>query len=68
VEFCNEEIHDLSFSPNIIRMITYRMREAGNVWRGTEIRSVLLAKTLREKDTLEELGVVGRITLLNKSK
>jgi len=69
VEFYNEEIHGLS-SPNIIRMITYRTRKVGNVWRRKEIRTVFWWRKPSGKNTVEELGVVRRITLkifLNKS-
>jgi len=62
----NEELNDLYFSRNIIRVIkSRRIRWAGHVARMGERRSVcrILWGILRERDHLEYPGLYGRIKL-----
>ena len=44
------------------------MGKTVSVWREREIRSGFWWQNLKERDTLEELGVVGRITLKSYSE
>jgi hypothetical protein len=60
----NEELNDLYFSLNIIRVIkSRRMRWAEHVARMGKRRGTysVLVGNLRERDRLEEPGVDGRI-------
>jgi hypothetical protein len=62
----NDELHNLYFSPNIIRMMkSRRMRWAGHVARMGEGRGVyrVLVGRPEGKGPLGNLGVSGRITL-----
>ena len=62
----NDELNDLYYSPNIIRVIkSIRMRWAWYVARMGERKGVhrFWWETLRERDHLEDPGVVKRITL-----
>jgi hypothetical protein len=62
----NEELHDLYFSPNIIRMIiSRRMRSAWHVARKGEGRGAyrFWLENLRQRDHLEDLRIDGRIIL-----
>jgi hypothetical protein len=62
----NDELHNLYFSPNIVRVIkSKRMRWAGHVARMGEGRSVYTGFWLggpKVRDHWEDLGVGGRIT------
>jgi hypothetical protein len=65
-ELHNEELNDLYSSPNIFRVIkSRRMTWAGHVARMGERRgyTVFWSGNLRERDTLEDPGVDGRIIL-----
>ena len=62
----NEELNDLYCSPNIIRVIkSRRMRWVGHVARMGERRrhTGFWWRELRERDHLEDAGIVGRIIL-----
>jgi len=62
----NEELNDLYFSPNIIRVIkSGRMRWAGHVARvgRGEVYTRVWWGNLRKRDQLEDPGVDGRMIL-----
>jgi hypothetical protein len=62
----NEELHDLYFSPNIVRVIkSRRMRWTGHVaWRGRREACLgLWCGNLIKRDHWGDPGVDGRITL-----
>jgi hypothetical protein len=63
---CNEKLHELCLSPNIIRVIkSRRMRGVRHVARMGETEGVyrVLVGNLRERDHLECLGMDGMIIL-----
>ena len=65
-ELHNEELNDLYFSPNVIRVIkSRRMRWAGHVTRmgRGKVYTEFWWGKLRERDGLEDLSVDGRIIL-----
>jgi hypothetical protein len=64
----NDELHDLYFLPNIVRVIkSRRMRWAGHVARMGEGRGEVLTEFWlggpKARDHWEDVGVGGRITL-----
>jgi hypothetical protein len=63
----NEELNDLYFSPNILRVIkSRRMRWAGNVeyMRRGEVYIGFWWGNLGERDHLEDSGIVGKVILI----
>jgi hypothetical protein len=64
----NEELNDLCYSPNIVRVIkSRRMRWTGHVarrvWGRVEVHTEFWWGNLREGDHLEDPGLDGRIIL-----
>jgi hypothetical protein len=62
----NENLNDLYYSPNIVRLInSRRMRWAGHVaqWGRVEMYTGLWWGNLRERDHLEDPVVDGRIII-----
>jgi hypothetical protein len=62
-KLCNEELHGLYCSPNIVRMFKERRRWAGHVTcRGEkEIHAVFRFENGKERGYYDDLGVGGRI-------
>jgi hypothetical protein len=62
----NKELNDLYSSPNIIRVIKWRMRCLGHlkhIWGREEAHTGFWWGNLRERDHLEDQGVDRRIIL-----
>jgi hypothetical protein len=60
----NDELHDLYFSLNIVRVIkSRRMRWTGHVAHMGEVLTGFWLGGLKARDHWEDIGIGGRITL-----